>query len=308
MSEHSNQSFDNELSAEGFRFAIVVSRFNSFVTEPLLDGALKALAQSGADMNQVDIVRVPGAWELPIAARAIVAAKKPDAIICLGAVIRGDTPHFDYVAREAARGIADASAQYRRPDSIRRFDDQYGGTSHRPRGRQGRQQGFRCCADGNRDGQSGQKTAGTSLMARHKGRQHALQLLFQWDLRRTPLDEILRGYYDSLLVSEDTVAQPRPDPFAENLLRGTIDELAGIDERIARNAAHWRLDRMPAVDRNILRLAVYEMLRTDTPPAVIIDEALELARRFSGEESVHFINGVLDAVRRELPAPAVQSS
>lgn len=145
-------------------------------------------------------------------------------------------------------------------------------------------------------------------MARHKGRQHALQLLFQWDLRRTPLDEILRGYYDSLLVSEDTVAQPRPDPFAENLLRGTIDELAGIDERIARNAAHWRLDRMPAVDRNILRLAVYEMLRTDTPPAVIIDEALELARRFSGEESVHFINGVLDAVRRELPAPAVQSS
>jgi transcription antitermination protein NusB len=139
-------------------------------------------------------------------------------------------------------------------------------------------------------------------MARHRARQQALQLLFQWDVRRTPLEDIVRGYYDSLLVSEETLAKPRPDEFAEGLLRGVIEELPGIDERITRNAAHWRLERMPVVDRNILRIAVYEMLRTDTPPAVIIDEALELARRFSGEESVHFVNGVLDAVRRELPA------
>jgi N utilization substance protein B len=141
-------------------------------------------------------------------------------------------------------------------------------------------------------------------MARHRARQQALQLLFQWDVRRTPLEDIIRGYYDSLLLSEETLAKPRPDEFAEDLLRGVIEELPGIDERLTRNAAHWRLERMPVVDRNILRIAVYEMLRTDTPPAVIIDEALELARRFSGEESVHFVNGVLDAVRRELPAAA----
>lgn len=141
-------------------------------------------------------------------------------------------------------------------------------------------------------------------MARHRARRQALQLLYQWDMRRTAPEEILRGYYTSLLISEDTIAQPRPDQFAENLLRGVIEDHPGIDERIARNAAHWRLDRMPVVDRNILRIAVYEMMRTDTPPAVVIDEALELARRFSGEESVHFVNGVLDAVRRELPAPA----
>src|SRR5579863_1430448 len=144
-------------------------------------------------------------------------------------------------------------------------------------------------------------------MARHRARQQALQLLFQWDVRRTPLEEIVRGYYDSLLISEETFARPRPDEFAEDLLRGVTEELPGIDERITRNAAHWRLERMPVVDRNILRIAVYEMLRTDTPPAVIIDEALELARRFSGEESVHFVNGVLDAVRRELPATAAAS-
>lgn len=146
-------------------------------------------------------------------------------------------------------------------------------------------------------------------MARTRARRQALQLLFQWDMRRTTspvdIDAILRGYYTSLLISEDTIAPPRPDPFAEILLRGVIEDLAAIDERIARNAAHWRLERMPIVDRNILRIAVYEMMRTDTPAAVVIDEALELARRFSGEESVHFVNGVLDAVRRELPAPAV---
>jgi transcription antitermination protein NusB len=145
-------------------------------------------------------------------------------------------------------------------------------------------------------------------MARHRARQQALQLLFQWDVRRLPPEEILRGYYSSLLISEDTVGKPRPDPFAETLLRGVIEDLKDIDDRVGRNAVHWRMERMPAVDRNILRIAVYEMLRTDTPPAVVIDEALELARKFSTEESVHFVNGVLDAVRRELPTTATAPS
>ena len=105
--------FEGQLSATGLRFAIIVSRFNSFVTDPLLAGALDALERQGADLKeQVDVVHVPGAWELPIAARAMAEhrIRKPDAIICLGAVIKGDTPHFDYVAGEAARGIAAASA------------------------------------------------------------------------------------------------------------------------------------------------------------------------------------------------------
>jgi transcription antitermination protein NusB len=142
-------------------------------------------------------------------------------------------------------------------------------------------------------------------MARHRARRQALQLLFQWDLRRTSLEEILHGYYESLLVSEENPAQQEQDEFAEQIFRGVVAEAPGIDECITRHAEHWRLERMPAVDRNILRVAVYEVLRTPTPPAVVIDEALELARQFSGEESVHFVNGVLDAVRRELhPAAA----
>jgi 6,7-dimethyl-8-ribityllumazine synthase len=137
MSEPAHQSFDSELSAAGLRFAIVVSRFNSFVTDPLLAGALEALEQRGADVKLVDVVRVPGAWELPIAIRALTARKKHDAIVCLGAVIRGDTPHFDYVAGEAARGIADASAESGVPvafgvlttDTVQQAVDRAGGKS-----------------------------------------------------------------------------------------------------------------------------------------------------------------------------------
>jgi 6,7-dimethyl-8-ribityllumazine synthase len=111
MSQHTHQTFDGDLKADGFRFAIVVSRFNSFITDRLLAGALDALTRCGADMKQVDVVRIPGAWEFPITVRALTAQKKHDAIICLGAVIRGDTPHFDYVAGEAAKGIAAAAVE-----------------------------------------------------------------------------------------------------------------------------------------------------------------------------------------------------
>ena len=141
-------------------------------------------------------------------------------------------------------------------------------------------------------------------MARHRARQQAMQLLFEWDVRRIPLEEIMKGYYESLLVSEETLGKPVRDEFAEALVRVVIKEILVIDESITKHAEHWKIQRMPTVDRNLLRLAVYEMLKTDTPPAVAIDESLELARRFSGEESVHFINGVLDAVRKELAAKA----
>ena len=94
--------------------------------------------------------------------------------------------------------------------------------------------------------------------------------------------------------------QPDFDPFAVQLVTGTVEHLEEIDAQIVRHAEHWRLERMPGVDRNVLRLAVYEMVFGGTPAAVVIDEALELARRYSNEESVQFVNGVLDAVLREV--------
>ncbi len=136
------------------------------------------------------------------------------------------------------------------------------------------------------------------MSSRHRSRQRALQILFLWDAHRQPIEDAMRAFYDTLYSEE----HPERDAFVDGLVNGTIQHLKEVDERISRHAEHWRMDRMLAVDRNILRLAVYEMMHGDTPPAVAIDEALELARKFSNEESVQFVNGVLDAVNRELRA------
>ena len=135
------------------------------------------------------------------------------------------------------------------------------------------------------------------MPSRHRSRQRALQILFLWDARRQLVDETIDAYYDTLLSEE----HPEREPFVAELVRGTVEHLAAVDEQITRHAEHWRMERMPAVDRNILRLAVYEMIYVGTPAAVTIDEALELARKFSNEESVQFVNGVLDAIHRGMP-------
>ncbi|MBN8546495.1 MAG: 6,7-dimethyl-8-ribityllumazine synthase [Ignavibacteria bacterium] len=97
------------LQADGLKFAIVVSRFNDFITNKLLDGAVDCLLRHGADDNNITVVRVPGAFEIPFVAKAVAEKREYDAVICLGAVIRGATPHFDFVASESAKGVANAS-------------------------------------------------------------------------------------------------------------------------------------------------------------------------------------------------------
>ena len=137
------------------------------------------------------------------------------------------------------------------------------------------------------------------MPSRRKSRRHALQILFQLDLTPQPVEQAIRAFYDSL-YPELEPSKPEPDPFAEKLVRGVLERRQEIDELIERHAHNWRLERMPVVDRNVMRLAIFEMMGLRTAPAIAINEALELARKFSGEESVPFINGVLDAVRQEL--------
>ena len=134
-------------------------------------------------------------------------------------------------------------------------------------------------------------------------------------MTKRPVDEAIRAFYDTLdadKVAEEPMEEKDDaqedeegpssgrDQFMEELARGASEMAPDIDHRIAEKSAHWKLERMPVVDRNILRLGIYEMSRQDTPAAVVIDEALELARQFSGEESVAFINGILDAVHKEI--------
>lgn len=97
------KTIEGELNAAGLRFAIVVSRFNSLITDRLLDGALDTLARSGARAADIEIIRLPGAYEMPVVVREIALQKRHDGILALGCVIRGDTSHFDYVAGEAAK-------------------------------------------------------------------------------------------------------------------------------------------------------------------------------------------------------------
>ena len=105
------KTIEGQLSATGLRFAIVVSRFNSFITERLLGGAMDALERSGAGADSIDVIKVPGSWEVPLVAGEVARQHRYDAVICLAAVIRGETPHFDYIAAEAAKGVAHVAAE-----------------------------------------------------------------------------------------------------------------------------------------------------------------------------------------------------
>lgn len=102
---------EGQLRSEGLSFGIVVSRFNDFICERLLGGALDALRRTGASEERIEVFRVPGAYEIPLAAKKLAGSGRFDAVICLGAVIRGATPHFDYVANEVAKGIATVSLE-----------------------------------------------------------------------------------------------------------------------------------------------------------------------------------------------------
>lgn len=132
--------------------------------------------------------------------------------------------------------------------------------------------------------------------ARRKARECALQMLFQYDLARQPVDELIRTYWGELAEAADDVKD-----FANDLVIGVVNHFNEIDERIRHRTEHWRISRMAVVDRNLLRLAVYEFVyQPNTPKTVAINEALEIARRFSTHEATQFVNGILDAIKRDM--------
>lgn len=138
---------------------------------------------------------------------------------------------------------------------------------------------------------------------RRKSRELALQMLFQSDMGKQTSDQVRKTFW-----AEHGSASAEVRGFADDLFRVAVDRVKEIDTLIEKHAEHWRMDRMAAVDRNLLRASVAEMLSyPDTPRAVVINEALEIARKFSSPESVHFVNGVLDSVGKELESAPHQS-
>ena len=140
--------------------------------------------------------------------------------------------------------------------------------------------------------------------SRRKARECALQMLFAADVADTRADELARTFWSELADGE---LEEQGREFATRLALGTLTHLAEVDERIKSRAEHWRIDRMATVDRNVLRLAVYEFLHEPTPRTVAINEALEVARRFSTYEATQFINGILDAIKRDLDQEAPEA-
>jgi len=138
-----------------------------------------------------------------------------------------------------------------------------------------------------------EKSSGT----RHKARECALQMLFAADVVHDEPAALTRHYWNEL---GDTSIDDKTRDFANGLVSGTIEKIKDIDDRIRTRAEHWRIERMAIVDRNVLRLAVYEFLYHDTPNNVAINEALEIARRFSTYEATQFINGILDGIKQDL--------
>ena len=139
---------------------------------------------------------------------------------------------------------------------------------------------------------------GKSSGTRRKARECALQMLFAADVAKGSSQEFSTDDYWNELG--DAEFEDKTKSFANNLVRGTLAHNEQIDEKIRTRAEHWRIERMAIVDRNVLRLAVYEFLYEDTPHTVVINEALEITRRFSTFEATQFINGILDAIKLDL--------
>src|SRR5713101_1195763 len=145
--------------------------------------------------------------------------------------------------------------------------------------------------------------------SRRKARECALQMLFAADIAGTRGDQLVRTFWSELA---DADIDPAAREFATRLVTGALANADEVDKRIRSRAEHWRISRMALVDRNVLRLAVYEFIYEPTPRTVTINEALGIARRFSSYEATQFINGILDAIKRELdeesPEPDIISS
>ena len=302
--------------ATGLRFGIVVAKFNKFVTSKLLSSCVEGLTKHGVKADDIEVVRVPGAFEIPLVARTMARTKQFNAVICLGAVIRGDTPHFDYISAEASRGIGQAALDADVPiifgvltthtiaQAIERAEPtkfNRGGEAAKSaiematvmrllRVGEETQPGAAVPRVRARQEAGAAKAQGLAMGSRHQARERALQILFQYDIHGRP------GLWLDVFWKENE-ATDEVKAFAERLVAGVLEKKKELDALIGKYATNWKISRMPIVDRNILRAGVYELLWMDDVPAkVTVNEAIELAKSFGDDEASKFVNGILDQV------------
>ncbi len=303
------------LDARGKRVALVVSRFNDLVTSRLVAGAIDALTRHGASEDDLEIFKVPGAFEIGQLTRRLALGGKFDAVITLGAVIRGDTPHFDYIAAEAAKAVAQAAFESKVPvifgilttDNLEQALERAGAKA----GNKGAEAAVAAIemmslfAGGaiyeRRTRLSpvrpAQRNRGHSMKKRTKGRIWALQVAYSATVGGRDLEETLEEFIEYRHIA------PENRKFTIRLLREFERNLEQVDRLLASHLKNWAPHRLAVLDRLMIRLGVTELLHLpDVPPQVAISEYVELAHLFGTDESPRFINGVLDAVFKTIRA------
>jgi transcription antitermination protein NusB len=140
------------------------------------------------------------------------------------------------------------------------------------------------------------------MSLRSKSREFAMQMIFQWDSNQQVPAKLEAKFWKSAKAADTTRA------FANRLLEGTVAEVATLDALITKHAANWKFERLGSIDRAILRLGIYELRFSDTPPKVVLNECVELAKKFSSEDAGSFVNGILDAVHKETAVPTNPSA
>lgn len=314
------------------RYAIVVSRYNGQVTDRLREGAVATLLQHGVADERILVVPVPGSFEIPIVADRLARSGHYDGIVCLGAVVQGETAHHEYINHQVTQGIRVASQQTGVPvafglltcQTLELALDRAGGK----RGNKGHEAALAALEtlatlraidenmpsdaveatngsdaapeeDGDRTDESAEEDEDEDDTGvghdqpdprRRKAREAALQALYQVDLNpEMPLAAI-----GDFLDGE--ITDPALRAFAGQLVKGVTTRRVALDRLIEEHSDNWSLSRMAGTDRNILRLAAWELFHSDVPFRVILDEAVELAKIFGDARSPDFVNGVLDAV------------
>lgn len=281
------------------RFAIIASRWNPRIVDALVDGAERALLEHGVAADAIDLIRVPGAWEIPMTAAKLAAAGAHAAILALGCVVRGETRHYEHVADGCAEGLMRVANEFRMPVlngvlAVERHADA------EARGWQARQQGRgsrACCAGNDRPLEKPvnhpHRPEGVDLAARSRSRRRALQAIYAWQVGGNRMAQVIEQFrHEQDMEIADL-------EYFEDLLRGIEKHLAGLDAGI-RTHIDREVEEVDPIERAALRIAAYELRhRPDVPYRVVINEALEVTKRFGADQGHTYVNGVLDKLAAE---------
>ena len=266
---------------------------------------MPALVRHGVDADRIDVIWVPGSYEIPLACKAAAGTGRYAAVIALGAVIRGSTPHFDYVCAEVSKGVAQVGMQTGVPTIFGVITTDTIEQAVERAGTKAGNKGFDAGIGGDRDGLPAQGPGGLRwLPGGARANTPCRRSTTQTSRASACTTRSTRcGPGCSTRTASTRPGRPRArrSEFAQRLAIGVADDRDGLDELIERCSTNWRLVRMPVVDRNILRMAAHELTsRHDIPATVTINEAVELAKKFGTADSRAFVNGIVDRMARQL--------